>query len=89
MLTVVSYDIPSDPRRQRVRNALKNFGPRVQYSVFECVLEPEQFDRLQHTLSPLISKPDHLRYYRLCEDCHKRIVAIGGVVTRQTRTLVI
>ena len=40
-LIVVSYDIPDDRRRLRLANTLKDFGIRVQYSVFECRLEPD------------------------------------------------
>ena len=38
MFIVVSYDISHTKRRNRLHRALKNFGTRVQYSVFECVL---------------------------------------------------
>ena len=34
MLTVVSYDVRDDRRRTRLAHALKDFGERVQYSVF-------------------------------------------------------
>jgi CRISPR-associated protein Cas2 len=42
MFIVVSYDISHDRRRARLSRELKNFGTRVQYSVFECVLEPQR-----------------------------------------------
>jgi CRISPR/Cas system-associated endoribonuclease Cas2 len=46
-LIVVSYDIPDDRRRLRLAHALKDFGVRVQYSVFECHLEPDGLDSLR------------------------------------------
>src|SRR6185436_13646804 len=39
MLILVSYDIPDDRRRTKLANALKDFGERVQYSVFEFLLD--------------------------------------------------
>ena len=39
MLIVVSYDVPDDRRRTRLAHILKDFGERVQYSVFECRLD--------------------------------------------------
>ena len=35
MLYLVSYDISDDGRRRQAMEALKDFGRRVQYSVFE------------------------------------------------------
>jgi CRISPR-associated endonuclease Cas2 len=47
MLYVVSYDIADDARRVRVHATLRNYGTRVQYSVFECDLEPGQVEELR------------------------------------------
>ena len=81
MFIVVSYDIVDDRRRTRLHQALKNFGSRVQYSVFECALEPKDFARLQATVQHTIRRNDHVRYYRLCEHCERRVMVIGGTVT--------
>lgn len=78
MFYVVSYDIPDDDRRDQVRAALKNYGARVQYSVFECNLEPGQLAELRARLATLIQpKEDNLRYYRLCRDCLEQTVVVG------------
>jgi CRISPR-associated protein Cas2 len=39
MLILVSYDVPDDRRRTRLAHALKDFGERVPYSVFEYRLD--------------------------------------------------
>ncbi|RMF87586.1 MAG: CRISPR-associated endonuclease Cas2, partial [Nitrospinota bacterium] len=54
MYVVVSYDITDDKRRNRIHKALKNYGERVQFSVFECNLSPEQVMRMQHSLKKII-----------------------------------
>jgi len=41
-LIVVAYDIIDDKRRNRVAKTMEDYGTRVQYSVFECVLEEEK-----------------------------------------------
>jgi CRISPR-associated protein Cas2 len=46
VLIVVSYDVANDRRRTRLAKELENFGRRVQYSVFECLLDGEQLERL-------------------------------------------
>lgn len=79
MLVVVTYDIPEDKRRTQIHKALKDFGQRVQYSVFECELTDEQYlrmrDRLERLLHP---NDDSVRFYFLCEGCQPRIERIGG-----------
>jgi CRISPR-associated protein Cas2 len=69
-LIVVTYDIPDDRRRLRLAHALKDFGVRVQYSVFECHLEPADLDRLRKRLEKLAEPAeDSVRLYRFCQDC--------------------
>jgi CRISPR-associated protein Cas2 len=90
MFLVVSYDIPDDRRRTRLHQALKGFGVRVQYSVFECILDDPQTARLQAIVRRIIKRDaDHVRYYRLCENCVARIHAVGGTVTQAPRTYVV
>ncbi len=64
---VVAYDICEDRRRARLHKKLKAFGLGVQYSVFECLLTPEQFDKMKQAVRDNI-KPkqgDRVRYYKL------------------------
>lgn len=46
MLYLVAYDIAHPKRLVRVAKACEDFGIRVQYSLFECRLEPDEFQRL-------------------------------------------
>lgn len=78
MLILVSYDIPDDRRRTRLAHVLKDFGERVQYSVFECLLKEEQLDRLRARLAALIEPAeDSVRIYRLCAECAARLEIHG------------
>jgi len=78
MLIVVSYDVANDRRRTRLAHALLDFGVRVQYSVFECLLEPDQLDRLRHrVLREIDEAEDSLRIYRFCQDCGSKIEILG------------
>lgn len=52
VLYVVTYDIPSDKRRQKVAKLLEGYGRRVQYSVFECLLSEVKYEELQKRLWP-------------------------------------
>lgn len=84
-LLVVSYDIPDDRRRAKVCRLLKDFGERVQYSVFECYLRPEDRRRMGKRLKPLlVLEEDDVRFYRLCETC-RRNAAVWGPRKRKGR----
>jgi CRISPR-associated protein Cas2 len=91
MLIVVSYDLPDDRRRTRLADALEDFGVRVQYSVFECLLPPEQVERLRDRMAKLIDPTaDSVRIYRLCQDCVERVEILGqGKVTEDPDVYVV
>jgi CRISPR-associated protein Cas2 len=75
---VVSYDITQDRRRTKVMNKLKNYGLRVQYSVFECELDAARLARLKEEVVPLLNlRTDKLHVYRLCETCWLRSETFG------------
>lgn len=84
MLVVVSYDVStSDPegarRLRRVAKTCKNYGQRVQKSVFECVVDPEQWTRLKlRLLSVYDPDKDSLRFYFLGANYRKRIEHHGS-----------
>lgn len=57
MFYIVSYDIPDDKKRNHIAKTLKDFGDRVQYSVFECILSEGLYERMVDRLNMLI-KPE-------------------------------
>ncbi len=74
MLIVVSYDVANDRRRTRLAKELENFGRRVQYSVFECLLDARQLERLRtRLLRRTETSEDSLRIYSLCQDCRGKV----------------
>lgn len=78
MYVVVSYDIADDRRRTRVSKVLKDYGTRVQYSVFECRLNGSQLQGLLLKLAGLINhQEDSINYYFLCGACVRRVIRDG------------
>lgn len=78
MFLVASYDIPSDQRRARIANALKDYGRRVQYSVFECDLSPEQLSEMVERVKEFLNEEeDSFRIYKLCQGCLKQVSCFG------------
>ena len=83
MFTIVAYDIKDDKRRNRVAKTVKDYGTRVQYSVFECNLEDKILERMKDRLCSVIDKDDdNIRIYKLCNSCRGAIQIFGsGKVT--------
>jgi CRISPR-associated protein Cas2 len=46
VFVVISYDISDDGIRKKVANILLDHGVRVQYSVFECLVDAKTLDKL-------------------------------------------
>ena len=84
MMVLVSYDVavttPGGARRLRkVAKQCQNYGQRVQYSVFECVLDPAQWTKFKNVLESIIDmKTDSLRYYYLGANYKKKVEHFGA-----------
>lgn len=64
MFIIVSYDITDDRLRNKLYETLKDYGNPVQYSIFECNLNKNQFfDMKKKTDEFIKSKKDSIRYY--------------------------
>lgn len=79
-LYLVTYDIPSNKRRKKVSDLLEGYGKRVQYSVFECVLEPKKFAELKQRLKKRVNlEEDSIRFYPLSKHMLNQVETWGGV----------
>ncbi len=87
MMVLVTYDVETATKegRRRLRKVAKecqNVGQRVQNSVFECLVDPAQFEELKHTLIKIIDKDkDSLRFYYLGANWKRRVDHIGAKPT--------
>ncbi len=84
MFVLVSYDVSTTdsggPRRlHKVAKACKDYGQRVQYSVFECIVDPAQWAVLKDRLIKEIDdEKDSLRFYYLGSNWRRRVEHIGA-----------
>lgn len=84
MMVVVSYDVstkepPGARRLRHVAKACRDYGQRVQNSVFECLVDPEQWARLRLRLLDVIEpEEDSLRFYFLGSNHARRIEHHGA-----------
>jgi CRISPR-associated protein Cas2 len=90
MFYVVSYDIPDDRKRDAMAKILLDFGSRVQYSVFECILDNELLDKMIARVSQVISEEDRVSIYPLCARCEAGIRIFGkGEVTKDEKVYIL
>jgi CRISPR-associated protein Cas2 len=84
MMVLVTYDVsltqPGGARRlRRVAKACKDYGQRVQFSVFEIEVDPSQWTTLKSRLEELIDpKQDSLRYYYIGANWQRRVEHVGA-----------
>ena len=84
MLVVISYDVSTveeDGKRRlrKVAKACKDYGQRVQFSVFECEVDPAQWTFLRQRLIDEINPEfDSLRFYFLGANWRRRIEQVGA-----------
>ena len=84
MLVLVTYDVNTQDRagRRRLRQVAAtclDHGQRVQFSVFECDVDPAQWTALRARLIDLIDPGrDSLRFYMLGSNWRRRVEHVGA-----------
>ena len=84
MLVLVTYDVNTETpagrkRLRRVAKACKNCGQRVQFSVFECLLDPAQWSTMRARLIGEIDEDlDSMRFYFLGSNWKRRVEHVGA-----------
>lgn len=87
MLVLVSYDVSTVDKHgeRRLRQIAKHcldFGQRVQYSMFECDVDPDQWERLKSRLLKCFNKEqDSLRFYYLGKNWKRKVEHFGAKPT--------
>ena len=78
MLAVIAYDITDAKRLRQVADCCKDFGVRVQYSVFECRLEAQLLDEFWQRLCAIAdAQEDRLVIYPIHGTAQRAIRTFG------------
>jgi CRISPR-associated protein Cas2 len=87
MFVLVSYDVNTQDAegRKRLRTIAKickNWGQRVQFSVFECLVDPAEWAGLRNRLVTTMDQDkDSLRFYFLGANWKSRVEHVGAKPT--------
>jgi CRISPR-associated protein Cas2 len=84
MNVLITYDVCTETlegkrRLRRIAKACSDFGQRVQFSVFECLVDPAQWVRLKDRLmKEMDPDQDSLRFYYLGSNWRRRVEHLGA-----------
>lgn len=84
MMVLVSYDVSTssasgERRLRRLAKACRDYGQRVQYSVFEIEVDYAQWTFLKNRLCQLIDpEQDSLRFYYLGRNWQNKVEHVGA-----------
>jgi CRISPR-associated protein Cas2 len=84
MFVLITYDVKTETaagrrRLRRIAKVCESHGQRVQYSVFECVVDSAQWVVLRARLAGEIeASEDSLRFYFLGSNWTRRIEHLGA-----------
>jgi CRISPR-associated protein Cas2 len=83
MMVVVSYDVSTvdllgQARLRKVAKICKDYGQRVQFSVFQCEVDPGRWAFFRQKLIDVIDpETDSLRFYFLGANWKRRVEHVG------------
>ena len=84
MLLLITYDVNTTTasgrrRLSRIAKICCNYGQRVQNSVFECSLDPAQFETMKSELMKAADLTrDSLRFYNLGKNWKRKVEHVGA-----------
>ncbi len=87
MMVLITYDVCTESeggakRLRKIAKVCKNYGQRVQNSVFECLVAPDRFVVMKSEIEKIMNKEkDSIRYYFLGKNWTRRVEHIGAKET--------
>lgn len=93
---IICYDITNNKLRTKIEKMLKNYGIRIQYSIFDCKISPEVYkNELNLKLKALsknekfIKESDSILIFNLCGSCYKKVRAYGNNKLRKQNYFIV
>jgi CRISPR-associated protein Cas2 len=84
MFVLISYDVAvtsegGQSRLRRVAKLCENYGQRVQYSVFELIVDSAKWVSIKHKLvNEIDQETDSLRFYYLGSNWRRKVEHVGA-----------
>ncbi|MBF2017634.1 MAG: CRISPR-associated endonuclease Cas2 [Rivularia sp. T60_A2020_040] len=68
-LYLICYDIRCPKRWRKAYKLLQGYGDRIQYSIFRCVMNQRNREKLRWELETILAKEDSILFVRLSDRC--------------------
>ena len=84
MMVLITYDVNTEDsagkkRLRSIARRCENYGQRVQLSVFECLVDPQQLVHLKSQLLSIMNQEtDSVRIYYLGKNWSRRVEHFGA-----------
>jgi CRISPR-associated protein Cas2 len=66
---IICYDIRCPKRWRKAYKLLEGYGERIQYSIFRCVMNQRDREKLRWELETILAKEDSILFVRLSDRC--------------------
>jgi CRISPR-associated protein Cas2 len=75
---IVAYDIANPKRLAKIAKIMKDYGVRVQKSIFEVTAKGGGFEQMRRRVEAVIvPEEDGVKYFPLCDKCSGTVEIIG------------
>jgi len=87
MYILITYDVDTvsetgQKRLRQVAKVCKDYGQRVQNSVFECEVSEAQFVMFKSRIATIMDMQlDSVRFYFLSSKSHGRVISLGKITS--------
>jgi len=89
---IVAYDITHPKRLNRIARIMKDYGLRVQKSIFEVDVNERRFEEMRRRAEQaMVRELDGVKYFPLCDRCADTLIALGlcGVMPDEGEYLIL
>jgi CRISPR-associated protein Cas2 len=66
---IICYDIRCLKRWRKAYKLLEGYGERIQYSIFRCIMNQRDREKLRWELETILAKEDSILFVRLSDRC--------------------
>jgi CRISPR-associated protein Cas2 len=78
MNMIVAYDIAHPRRLQRIAKIMKDYGLRVQKSIFEVDVSEYQFREMKRRAElEMVVEEDGVKFFPICGRCSDTVLTLG------------
>jgi CRISPR-associated protein Cas2 len=76
-LYLIAYDISNNKKRKKISELLDAYGERINLSVYECMMNQKQKEKVVNQIKDIISKNDIVKIYFICSKCFAKSIHLG------------